>query len=75
MDHDHRQDIAVQNYQTNDISLFFALGNGTFRSQMKLPTDSMPACLRVDDFNEDNRSDLAVVNYLQATVGIFLNIY
>ncbi|CAF3764261.1 unnamed protein product [Adineta steineri] len=71
---DGQLDIAVANYGTNNIGIFLGYGNGTFSSQQTNPTgyDSTPQYIGTGDFNNDNRLDIAVVNYYGNNMGVFL---
>ncbi|CAF0957422.1 unnamed protein product [Adineta steineri] len=66
-------DIAVANNGTNNIGIFINNGNGTFRNQQMLSTNSSrPSFLAVGDFNNDNHSDMAVIYYGTDNIGIHL---
>jgi hypothetical protein len=59
--------------QTIYIGIFLGYGNGTFADQRIFPTgSSRPLFIITSDFNNDNRSDIAVANYGTDSVGIFL---
>ena len=49
----------------NNVGILLGYGNGTFADIMTYSTGtgSMPTCVRVGDFNNDNISDIAVANY------------
>ena len=71
---DHCLDIVVSNNGTNDISIFFGYGNGSFGSQITYSTgyDSLPYCVAVADLNNDHSLDILVANYGTDNIGIFL---
>ncbi|CAF3319218.1 unnamed protein product [Rotaria socialis] len=71
---DNLLDIVVANRLSDNVGLFFGYGNGTFRAQITLPTEtgSHPQSIAVDDFNNDSILDIAVVNSYHFNVGIFL---
>jgi hypothetical protein len=73
-DNDNRLDIVVGNSDGNTIGVFLALSDGTFATQKTYSTglNSEPYSLAIGDFNNDNRLDIAVGNYLTNSVGIFL---
>ena len=71
---DSQLDIVVANGMTNNVGIFLGHGNGTFSSQTTFSTgvNSHPYAVAVDDFNNDNRLDVAVANSGSHNVGIFL---
>jgi hypothetical protein len=64
-DEDGRLDIAVSNYNNNNVGIFLGYGNGSFAPIVKYSTGigSAPKQVRVADFNNDNILDIAVANY------------
>jgi hypothetical protein len=63
-DNDTRLDIAVINYGSNSVGVFFGYGNGSFTSQSIFNTgfDSHPFALVVGDINKDNLTDIVATN-------------
>jgi hypothetical protein len=63
-DQDDKLDIAVSNYDTNNISILIGYGNGSFATPTMHSTgiDSAPFGMAAGDFNNDNQSDIAVTN-------------
>jgi hypothetical protein len=63
-DNDTRLDIAVANYGSNSVGVFFGYGNGSFSSQLIFNTgfDSHPFAVVVGDVNNDNLTDIIVTN-------------
>jgi hypothetical protein len=61
---DTRLDIAVANYGSNSVGVFFGYGNGSFSSQLILNTgfDSHPFAVVVGDVNNDNLTDIIATN-------------
>jgi hypothetical protein len=61
---DNLLDIATSNYDTNNISILIGHGNGSFAAPTMHSTgiDSNPFGMAVGDFNNDNKSDIAVVD-------------
>jgi hypothetical protein len=71
--HDQQLDIAVANFGSHNIGIFFGIGNGTFKPQTTFSTgSSRPRSIAVGDFNNDAQPDIAVVNYGTNDIGIFL---
>ena len=66
-------DIVIINYGTNHINIIFGFGNGNFTSPINIASmyDSMPSSGVINDFNNDNKLDLAVVNYGIDNIAIF----
>jgi hypothetical protein len=69
---DNITDIAVANYRTDNIGIFIGKGDGTFQTQIKYSTGylSMPTFVIVNDFDNDNHSDVAVSNKNRDDIGI-----
>jgi hypothetical protein len=67
-------DIAVANYDGNNVGVLLGNGNGTFQAQMifSFGAGSAPISLAVGDFNNDTRLDIAVANFGSNTVGVSL---
>ncbi|CAF4701818.1 unnamed protein product [Rotaria sp. Silwood1] len=73
-DNDGRMDIVVANYHANGINIFLGYENGNFTSQVSCSTgyQSWPSWITVEDFNRDNRLDIATSNFNMNNVAIFL---
>ncbi|CAF0862020.1 unnamed protein product [Adineta ricciae] len=69
---DQNLDIAVANYGTDNVGIFFGYGNGSFEKQMSFSTNaqSHPYSLAVGDFNNDHYLDIAVANYGTNNIGL-----
>jgi hypothetical protein len=63
-DNDTRLDIAVANYGSNSVCVFFGDGNGSFTNQSIVYTgfDSHPFGVVAGDVNNDNRIDIVATN-------------
>jgi hypothetical protein len=61
---DTQLDIAVANYGSNSVGVFFGYGNGSFQNQSIFYTgfDSHPFGIVVGDVNNDNLTDIVVTN-------------
>jgi hypothetical protein len=60
---DGKLDLAVANFQSDNVSVLLNNGNGTFASAVNYPTDLHPQTVTTGDFNNDNKRDLAVGNF------------
>jgi hypothetical protein len=71
---DNQLDIAVANYGTNNVGIFFGYVNGTFSSQQNYTTtaNSTPSSIAIGDFNNDNLLDIVVANNGTGNIGLFL---
>lgn len=66
-------DLAVSNYDSNDISVLLSTGRGQFAPPASFPTGGVqPDGVATADFNEDGRLDLAAVNRNSGSVAILL---
>ena len=73
--HDQHVDIAVTNYHSHSIGVFLGYGNGSFADLLIYSTgaNSVPNMINVGDFNEDNLTDLVIVDAQNNRIGVFLN--
>jgi hypothetical protein len=71
---DNRLDIAVSDFGTSDIDIYFRDENGTFLIKRSLSTgeNSYPQMVASADLNNDNILDIAVVNTGTDDLGVFL---
>jgi hypothetical protein len=71
---DHRLDIVVANFGTDNLGVFFGYGNGIFFSQVTYSTGSGsgPHSVATGDFNNDSQLDIVVANFWTNNVGVFL---
>jgi subtilisin-like proprotein convertase family protein len=69
---DNKQDFAVTNQVSSDVSILLGSGTGTFTSGVSLTAGSNPYSVAVGRFNSDANDDLAVVNSNSNNVSIFL---
>jgi hypothetical protein len=75
---DGQPDLAVANANSNTVSVLLnttALGATTvsFALQQTFATGTVPLSVTVGDFNGDGQPDLAIANWLDATVSVLLN--
>jgi hypothetical protein len=71
---DNHLEIAIANYNIDNIGIFLGYGNGSFQSQNTYTTTygSNPSSIAVGDFNDDNHLDIVVANNGTGNVGILL---
>ncbi|CAF3251064.1 unnamed protein product [Rotaria sp. Silwood2] len=71
---DGQLDVAVANQDAYNVGIFLGYGNGSFSNQTAYPTglESSPWSLAVEDFNKDDRLDIAIANYGSGSVGILI---
>ncbi len=69
---DGKQDLAVTNQVSNDVSIMLGNGNGTFAVLPTASAGSGPYAIAAGKFNADNNFDLAVANSTSNTVSILI---
>src|SRR6185369_12333620 len=69
---DGKDDLVTANSNTNNISIFFGHGNGSFMPRVQIAVNASPRFVGTGDFNGDGRSDVAAGNSPQNNVAIFL---
>ena len=69
---DGKQDLAVSNYGTNNVSILLGDGAGRFSAAVNFGAGSGPFSVAVGDFNGDGKQDLAVPNGVSDNVSILL---
>lgn len=70
---DGNTDVAIANNGSNDVSILFGNGDGTFQAPQNFLVGSKPLAIAVGDFNGDGKPDLAIANNADNTVTILLN--
>jgi hypothetical protein len=70
---DHILDVATVNYTSNNVSVLFGKGDGTFEPVVNYPVGTEPTAITVGDFNNDGSPDIAVADEIGQTVGILIN--
>jgi hypothetical protein len=69
---DGKQDLAVVNIGSNNVSILLGDGAGNFSAPTNFGTGASPHSVAVGDFNGDGNQDLAVANYDSNNVSILL---
>ena len=59
---DDRVDLAVANYDHDDVSVLYGLPDGGFGNRKDVAVGDRPFCMVTSDLNRDGRADLAVAN-------------
>ena len=78
-DGDGHVDVAVVNQGDNTVSILFGDGTGAFPGSATFPTNEIlqtgttPSAIVAGDFNADGHFDLAVTNFGDNTVSVYLN--
>ena len=71
-DRDEILDIAVCNFNGDDVSILIGNGDGTFQPKVDYPVGVDPRSLTTGDFNQDKILDLAVCNSSDDDVSILI---
>ena len=69
---DGKQDLAVANFGSNNVSILLGDGAGNFSAPTNFAVGSSPYMVVVGDFNGDGNQDLAVANQYSNSVSILL---
>jgi len=69
---DGREDVAVANFNTNNISVFLGQAGGGVESLTPIAVDRGPIRIAVADLNHDGCPDIATANWRSATVSVLL---
>ncbi|CAF3377229.1 unnamed protein product [Rotaria socialis] len=65
-------DVIVTDVFGSSVNVLLGYGNGSFAKHTAYSTGSMPTCIAVADFNEDNRLDIVVANSFGRNVSVLL---
>ena len=72
LNNDQRLDIALANFDTNNIEIFIGDGNDSFASQLIISTGSShPIYIHLVDMNNDALVDIVVANYGSNSISVF----
>jgi hypothetical protein len=69
---DGKEDLAVVNEGSNDISVLLGVGDGTFLPAVNYKTGKAPQSVTAADFNDDGHMDLVVANEDSDDISILL---
>ncbi|CAF4317757.1 unnamed protein product, partial [Rotaria sordida] len=74
---DNHLDIVTVNSKNNSISIIMGHGNRTFDIPRVYSTgkNSYPLAVTIDDFNDDNRSDLIIANAGKDSIGVLFGFH
>ncbi|CAF4167049.1 unnamed protein product, partial [Rotaria sp. Silwood2] len=74
VNNDKRLDLAVANYNIDNVGILLGHGTGTFAAVRTYSSGvgSGPSFISAGDFNKDNRLDIAVANSLSNNISVFL---
>lgn len=71
-DEDGHTDLAVANFESDDVSILLGSGNGIFSSAVNYGVGDWPYSVATGDFDEDGHADLAVTNYYSNNVSMLI---
>ena len=69
---DGKADLVTANRNTNNISIFFGFGNGSFMPRVQIAVNNNPRFVGIGDFNGDGKRDLIVTHQSPAAAVILL---
>ncbi|HWF88558.1 MAG TPA: FG-GAP-like repeat-containing protein [Pyrinomonadaceae bacterium] len=69
---DGKLDLAVVNFQSNDVSILFGDGFGGFGPPTHVPVNPEPSVVAAGDFNKDGKTDLAVGYFFFRPISVLL---
>ncbi|GIW40416.1 MAG: hypothetical protein KatS3mg076_0993 [Candidatus Binatia bacterium] len=72
LDLDGREDVAVANFNSDDVSVFLNPASGGLVAGPRIPVGSRPADVEIADVNGDGRADLVTANWVSASVSVVL---
>ncbi|AJC79788.1 serralysin-like metalloprotease domain-containing protein [Rhizobium etli bv. phaseoli str. IE4803] len=73
LDNDGNVDLVTANLGTNDVSVMFGTGTGTFLPEVRYAVGSGPYAVVIGDINGDGRLDIGTANSADDTISILLN--
>ncbi|MDB5337218.1 MAG: Serralysin, partial [Planctomycetaceae bacterium] len=73
MDGDGKPDVVLIGHDSNTVSVFSGLGNGSFQSPFTLGTGTGPFSVAVDNLDSNGKPDIVFTNEISNTVGVLKN--
>jgi len=73
LDNDGNLDLVTANLGTNDVSVMFGTGTGTFQPEVRYAVGTGPYAVAIGDMNGDGRLDIGTANSADDTISILLN--
>lgn len=70
---DGRQDLVVTGWDSNPVSVYAGIGDGSFQEARTFTAGNAPYSVAVGDFNGDGRLDLTVANSNSNNVSLLIN--
>ncbi len=70
---DSYPDIVTANDLSDDVSVLFGLGNGTFTTYQAYPVGADPVSVALADFNGDNHVDIVAASAMESNVSVLLS--
>ncbi len=70
---DHILDVAVVNYSSNNVSVLFGKGDGTFEPAVNYTVGTEPSAITTADLNNDGVPDIAVADEIGRTIAVLIN--
>jgi len=70
---DHILDVAVVNFNSNNVSVLLGNGDGTFEASVNYTVGTEPSAITVADLNNDGVADIAVADEIGKTIAVLIN--
>ncbi|WP_080579286.1 beta strand repeat-containing protein [Sinorhizobium fredii] len=73
LDNDGNLDLVTANLGTNDVSIMFGTGNGTFLPEVRYAVGAGPYAIAIADINGDGQLDIGTSNSADDTISVLIN--
>ena len=70
---DHILDVAVVNFNSNNVSVLLGKGDGTFEAAVNYNVGTEPSAITAVDLNNDGAPDIAVADEIGRTIAVLIN--